>query len=529
MVPFVPSATVSHPAPPYGKQSVQFMKKSVGILSGLAVAIAIAATAGAWYTGKQLPAELQASVTRANEELLKATAGTGGSMSLELTSLEQHLFSSTAHYRLKAKDVWLGEGQALNFDVGITDQLEHGPFPWSRVKALKLMPVMVSSNSVLDKDEATAKWYSAAGEQSPITANVDVGYGGHIDSDVRFAPIKLNEVDGNSVDFSGMQVLLSGDREGKAVKIHANADHLQMKLVGADHPPATFTLDKFKVGGNLASTDHDMVYVGNVDVLLGQLEAVLGPKQEVMLLKDLEQTNLYTAEGTDKIGARIAYKVGDINYANRAVGSGKMVVTMNSVDVSALQSLAEWYQTKLPEVQAMQAATAAGEPMPSFNMSEEEKVKVQADLQKMLAAKPKLALEELSFKTANGQSHFKLALDFAAPSSFDLPPDQLAKQLISQLNGELLVSKPMVGDLTALQALLEGQTDPQAIAQQSSQAGEMLGMMALQSGMATVKGDDVVSNLHYADGMVDFNGKKMTVEEFAMIFAAHLAALSPQG
>ena len=68
-----------------------------------------------------------------------------------------------------------------------------------------------SSNSVLDKDEATAKWYSAAGEQSPITANVDVGYGGHIDSDVRLAPIKLNEVDGNSVDFSGMQVLLSGE------------------------------------------------------------------------------------------------------------------------------------------------------------------------------------------------------------------------------------------------------------------------------------------------------------------------------
>lgn len=36
----------------------------------------------------------------------------------------------------------------------------------------------------------------------------------------------------------------------------------------------------------------------------------------------------------------------------------------------------------------------------------------------------------------------------------------------------------------------------------------MVGMMALQSGMATVQGDDVVSSLHYADGMVDFNGRK---------------------
>jgi uncharacterized protein YdgA (DUF945 family) len=84
----------------------------------------------------------------------------------------------------------------------------------------------------------------------------------------------------------------------------------------------------------------------------------------------------------------------------------------------------------------------------------------------------------------------------------------------------------MIGDLATLQALL--QTDAQAIAMQSSQAG-MVGMMAVQSGMATVQGNDVVSSLQYADGMVDFNGKKMTVEEFAMLISAHLAALQPQG
>jgi uncharacterized protein YdgA (DUF945 family) len=87
----------------------------------------------------------------------------------------------------------------------------------------------------------------------------------------------------------------------------------------------------------------------------------------------------------------------------------------------------------------------------------------------------------------------------------------------------------MIGDLATLQALLEGQTDAQVIAAQSSQAGEMVGMMALQSGMATVQGNDVVSSLHYADGMVDFNGKKMTVEQFAMLLAAHFAAMQPQG
>jgi uncharacterized protein YdgA (DUF945 family) len=109
-------------------------------------------------------------------------------------------------------------------------------------------------------------------------------------------------------------------------------------------------------------------------------------------------------------------------------------------------------------------------------------------LAKLLAAKPKVAVENLSFKTANGESRFNLSMDFAAPTSFDLPPDQLSKQMITE-HSKLSVSKPMIGDLATLQALLDGQTDAQAIAMQSSQAGEMVGMMALQSGMATVQGN----------------------------------------
>ena len=74
------------------------MKKSVGILSGLAVVIAVATTAGAWYTGKQLPAELDNALARSNAELQKALVTTGGSLRIERVSLEQHFFSSTAQF-----------------------------------------------------------------------------------------------------------------------------------------------------------------------------------------------------------------------------------------------------------------------------------------------------------------------------------------------------------------------------------------------------------------------------------------------
>ncbi|NIE78501.1 DUF945 domain-containing protein [Pantoea sp. Ap-967] len=502
------------------------MKKSVSILSGLAIAIAVVTTAGAWYTGKRVPAELEAAVNRSNEQFKKALVNSGGSMTIELVSLDQHFFTSTAQYRFKAKDINLGQGEVVGFELGMTDQIEHGPFPWSRVKALKLMPVLATSSSTLNKDDFTAPWFDAAGDQSPISAHTSLGFAGGVDSDVVLAPLKRTDANGSSLDFSGMHLEVSGDNEGKASKFHGSADRLQVKLVGEDHPPATFELSGLKLGGNLAATKHDAVYAGNVDVLLAEAKATLGAKQQVLVLKGIEQNLLQALDGPDTVGGRVDYRVAEITWDGRAVGAAQMGVSLKSLDAPALQALGQWYQAHLPE---FEAAQAAGQPVPQIEMDEAQKAKFQGDLQQLLAARPKLAVENLSLRTANGESRFDLSLDFASPSSFDLPPDQLGKQLITEVKGKLSLSKPMIGDLATLPALLEGETDAQAIAAQSSQAGEMVGMMAVQSGMATVQGNDVVSSLHYADGMVDFNGKKMTVEEFAMLLAAHFAAMQPEG
>ncbi|AVD82059.1 DUF945 domain-containing protein [Pseudomonas sp. SWI6] len=502
------------------------MKKSVGILSGLAIAIAVATTAGAWYTGKQLPAELERSVKQANVQLEKALVGIGGSMTVEVASLEQHFFSSTAHYRVKAKDIHLSDGETLSFDLGVTDQIEHGPFPWSRVKAFKLVPVMAASNSALDKDDSTAAWYAAAGDKAPLTSHTSLGYDGSVEGTLFLAPVKVTEDNGSTLDFSGMQLAVSSDREGKASKFHGTAERFEMKLVGDDHPPATFELKGLAVDGNLAATEHEALYVGNFDLLLAEAKATLGLKQEVLMLKGFEQKAVQALDGPDTIGGRVDYKVQDITWDGRAVGSAQMAISLKSLNAPAMEALSKWYQAHLPE---FQEAAEAGQAVPVIQMDEAEKAKFQGDLQQLLASKPQVALENLSFKTANGESRFSLSMDFAKPDSFDLPPDQLGKQLVTEVKGKLSLSKPMIGDLATLRALLEGQTDAQAIAQQSSQAGEMVGMMALQSGMATVQGTDVVSSLHYANGMVDFNGKKMTVEEFAMILAAHFASMQPQG
>ncbi|MNH43465.1 hypothetical protein D3C79_1053770 [compost metagenome] len=57
----------------------------------------------------------------------------------------------------------------------------------------------------------------------------------------------------------------------------------------------------------------------------------------------------------------------------------------------------------------------------------------------------------------------------------------------------------------------------------------MVSMMAVQSQMAKVEGNDIVTTLHYADGMVDFNGQKMTVEQFASVIMANASAMQATG
>ena len=137
------------------------------------------------------------------------------------------------------------------------------------------------------------------------------------------APVKLDEADGNSLDFSGMQLQVSGDQEGKASSFHGQADRFVMKLVRDDQPPATFELNGLKVGGQLAATAHEAIYVGNVDLALAETKVTLGPKQQVLVVKGLEQNALQTLEGPDTVGGRVEYKVGDITWDGRAVGKAR--------------------------------------------------------------------------------------------------------------------------------------------------------------------------------------------------------------
>jgi uncharacterized protein YdgA (DUF945 family) len=495
------------------------MNKPAVVLLGFVVAVGVVSAGGAWFTGKQLEPVLQTAIQNANKELKTSMAGVDGTMALELVSLDRGVFSSTAHYRLKAQGAVFGEDNP-NPELLFVDHIEHGPLPVSRLVTLKWLPVMATSHYELEKNPTTEKWFAAAKDVSPLKGVANIGYSRSVNGNVELLPLEFKD-DKSSVSFSGANLNFDSSAEGKKVKADGYMNSLKVAVVDANGSPFEAELAGLTVASNLDKSTFGF-YTGQNTVELSDTKLTMGPQKAVLTLKGFEQKD--TSETKDNnLAGRVDYKIDEIGYQGKPVGSAAMALSMKNVDVPSMLVLTKLYQDKMAPVQA---AAAAGEPVPELQLSDAEQALADTNVNQLLAAKPQVAVENLSLKTTRGESKFNLVVDLAKPSSMELPPMELGKQIIALLDANLSLSKPMIADVAALQAQLAGVTEPEAIEQQSQLASEMVSGVAVGTQLATLVGSDVVSKLHYANNEVTFNGQKMTVEQFLTFVMSKVGAMS---
>ena len=169
---------------------------------------------------------------------------------------------------------------------------------------------------------------------------------------------------------------------------------------------------------------------------LTDTKVTFGPQKAVLTLKGFEQKDSSETKDNNLAG-RVDYKIDEIGYQGKAVGSAAMAVSMKNVDIPAMLVLTKLYQDKM---QPVQAAAAAGQPVPELQMTEAEQALAEANVNQVLAAKPQLAVENLSLKTTRGESKFNLVVDLTKPTSMELPPVELGKQMVSLLDANLTLS-----------------------------------------------------------------------------------------
>ncbi|QHF42380.1 hypothetical protein PspS35_00745 [Pseudomonas sp. S35] len=495
------------------------MNKPAVVLLGFVVAVGVVSAGGAWYTGKQLEPVLQTAIQNANKELQTSMAGVDGTVALELVSLDRGVFSSTAHYRLKGQGSVFGE-ENPNPELLFVDHIEHGPLPFSRLVTLKWLPVMATSHYELEKNATTEKWFAAAKDVSPLKGVANIGYTRSVNGNIEFLPLEFKDA-AASASFSGANLNFDSTAEGQKVK--ADGFMNSFKIAGLDAKGEAFEaeLSGLTIASNLEKSTFGF-YTGQNTVELTDSKFTFGPQKAVLTVKGFEQKDSSETKDNNLAG-RVDYKIDEIGYQGKPVGSAALAVSMKNVDIPAMLLLTKLYQDKM---QPVQAAAAAGQPAPELQLSEAEQALAEANVNQVLAAKPQVAVENLSLKTTHGESKFSLLVDLAKPASMELPPVELGKQMIALLDANLTLSKPMIADVSALQAQLGGVTDPKAIEQQSQMAAEMVSGMAVGTQLATLVGSDVVSKLHYANNEVTFNGQKMTVEQFIGFVMAKVGAVS---
>ncbi|WP_458131199.1 YdgA family protein [Pseudomonas sp. R3-41] len=494
------------------------MNKSASVLLGIVVAVGAISAGGAWYTGTKLEGVLKNAIADSNKQMQTALSGSNSTAALELVSMDRGTFSSTAHYRLKGEgEIFGGESVELLF----VDRIEHGPLPFSRLITLKWLPVMATSHTALERNPLTDKWFAATKDQSPLKGVVNLGYDESINGTYELLPLETKLDEQSQLTFSGLKIDVAASAQGQKVKADGYMDSFKLTTVAEDQTPVQVDLNGLTLASNLSKSTYGY-YMGDNTLLMSSTKATFGEPKSVLGLKNFEMKNSSSENGTSASG-RADYKIGELSFNDKTIGSAQMAVSLKNLDIPATMSLMQIYQTKLqPYEKAAAEAAAAGEPAPELSLTEAEEAQVKADLEKLLAGAPQVALENLSFNTANGESRASLIVDLAKPQSMDLPPDELGRQLLALLDFNLKVSKPMLVDLMTVQAQMEGQTDAKLIADQATATSDMFSAMAVGTQLATLEGNDVVTKLHYANNQVDFNGQKMTVEQFTAFVMSKL-------
>jgi len=206
----------------------------------------------------------------------------------------------------------------------------------------------------------------------------------------------------------------------------------------------------------------------------------------------------------------MALDFGMINVQGKDMAGMKLAIDVQKLDSKAFKALNDVY-----EAASRRMMQSKGEEQtPQFTPEEQQILKTNVEL--LLAGNPTLAVSPLEVRTANGTSTFNLNLDLAKPASMDGEFADTLTQAVRKLDAKVVLSKGNLTDLMAIEPQMRGVPAEQA-AQTAKGQAEMVGTMAAAMGMAKVENNNIVSYLNYADGQVDFNGKKMPVEQFLMM------------
>ncbi|WP_312376951.1 YdgA family protein [Pseudomonas oryzihabitans] len=481
------------------------MKKPLVItLAGVALVVVGTAMGGAWYTGTRLEGELRQAASQA--QLALQAQLPEYPLQLQLVELQRGVFSSTATFSLSVQ----AEDRPPVEVLRVLDDIQHGPFPLTRLKSLQLAPVMAVNRVTLARTPLTADLFTLAKGAEPVQLDATLGYDRAVDGGLTLAALHLDQPQG-AVAFSGLTATFATDMEASRLRLDSTVGQFSLNVRTPDGWAKLETEGFGLTGDNRRNADG--FWLGPGQLRLGRLLLAM-PGKPAVELRDLQLQGDTRQQGQQLAGTLNA-SLGRLDIAGQTLGKASLSSHYSQLDSPALAQLNALLQhLQLDTEQGLDPTTQAT---------------LQQHLGDVLAARPQLVVDELRFDTPGGSNRLHLDLTLAKPATYDLPPEQLAAQLLAGLDARLSVARGSLVDGVLFQA--GAQRSQPAMQQQAQATAEALAGIGLNSGLLKAEGEDLVATLNYSAGRLLLNGQEVPPEQLLALLERPqpAAPANPQG
>lgn len=470
------------------------MSKSTGII-GLLVAAGLVWGGATWYMGNQTKKELDESLVATNQYLAASHANT----TITEVSYEKHFLSSTAVYKLSIN---LPELQAEPLELLFNTHVYHGPFPM--LEKGNFTPALAIVESTLVNDDNTKMLFELANGQEPVLSSTQISFSGDINSTIKTAALQYsNAQKGINASIEPGNFVSNTDRDLSFFNL--NGQFGAIKLSEKDE----FTLDiaSLFMSSDAKRSAHDN-FIGTSTFKTDKILTVLDSKTSISIdAIDLDSSTTETATGL--INADIMYhldtlKANDINF-----GNADLKFIINNLDMHAINAFSK-------EVSAINPS----------NPDTDALMVDQFDVlfEKILAGNPTFEISPLRINMESGQATLNFGAifdtkDIAPETKADL--GAYALQALRKVNLSTAIDDNFIKEMGAAVIKFENSQGENISEADVMQMASLAGPIAEQSGMAIYKDGKITSDLVFdasqpEDSQIDFNGKKMGLNEFAM-------------
>ncbi len=484
------------------------MKKVVIALCGVVALGAAGCTLIAWNTGKLMPERINAMLEHANQQL-QVALGHEGEATIELLSLSPNTFSSDARYRVTYQAV--GRDPVL---LEFADHIEYGPLPWSKVKQLQLMPVMAASNFSLEKTQSSSPWFAFSKGEVPVQGHITVNYDETVSTQISVAPLEIF-ARGVKWDSSAISLRMDSIKGAETVRVVGKMANLKVQQEEKSPYPLVLDLEGATLIAQLGAGAHGL-HTGWLKMNLRDIRLALGDKALSFGRFARHDTYEFAEDG---YSARQTFSVENMQFAGWPYGSARLVWRAEGLDPAALRNMLNlrngpaWNQIKAAAAQEASAAATGG-----AQSQDDAGTEFHAALSNLLANRPRVVVEELSFKTSGGESRADLEVQLRRPDTDDSSLAGLVTQMSESARINLKLSKATVDAWEGPFSLRMYMRDINTGQPLSRRWWDIVSREARRDPLLVVTDDSVVMDLRLkTPDDIELNGKKINREEFSRV------------